>query len=268
MEPSLTPLLYLYGFVPSDAATPPPELHGMEGARVRLLDAGAFALAASEVDPSVYGAGALEERLGDLAWVGARGVEHEKVVTWFADHATIVPVRLFTLFSTEESLLEEAHRRGDDISASLRRFRDVREWDLKVSFEVATLSRHLSELSDEAAKMDEEIEAAAPGRRYLLERKREELTRREAPAAARRRAGRLLEALRPLAEAVTELDIPSNREGLPVVLDAALLVHRDRVEDLRVRVAEQASELDAIGIRAQLTGPWAPYRFVSEDAHA
>jgi hypothetical protein len=264
----VTPLLYLYGFVPSDAATPPPELSGMDGAAVRLLDAGAFALASSEVDPAVYSAGALEERLGDLAWVGARGVEHEKVVTWFADHSTIVPVRLFTLFSSETSLLEEARRRADDVRASLRRFRGVREWDLKVSYELATLSRHLSELSDDARKMDAEIEAAAPGRRYLLERKREDVTRREAPAAARRRARSLLDELRPLAAAVTELDIPVHRDGLPVVLDAALLVPEERVEDLRKRVAAQEQELRGIGIRAQLTGPWAPYRFVSEDAHA
>lgn len=264
----MSPLLYLYGFVPPNAETPPAELGGIGGAPVRLLDAGGFALASSEVDPAVYSAGALEERLADLAWVGARGVEHEKVVTWFADHATIVPVRLFTLFSSETSLLEEARRRADDVTESLRRFRDVREWDLKVSYEVAALAPHLSLLSAEAARMDAEIEAAAPGRRYLLERKREELVRREAPAAARERARSLLDALRPLTEAVTELEIPPHREGLPVVLDAALLVHGARVEDLRRRVAEQAQELNGIGIRTQLTGPWAPYRFVSEDAHA
>lgn len=262
----MTPLLYLYGFVPSDAATPPPGLSGMDGAGIRLLDAGGFALASSEVDPAVYSGGALEERLGDLAWVGARGVEHEKVVTWFADHATIVPVRLFTLFSSEASLLDEACRRAEDVSASLQRFRDVREWDLKVSYDLATLSPHLSELSDDAAKMEAEIDAAAPGRRYLLERKRDELVRREAPAAARRLARSLLDELRPLAESVTELDIPPHREGLPVVLDAALLVHTERVEDLRKTVAAQ--ELSRIGLRTQLTGPWAPYRFVAEDAHA
>ena len=264
----MTPLLYLYGFVPSDAPTPPPELGGMDGATVRLLDAGGFALASSEVDPGVYSAGALEERLGDLGWVGARGVEHERVVTWFADHATVVPVRLFTLFSSREILLEEARRRADDVSASLQRFRDVREWDLKVSYELATLSAHLGELSEGAAEMDAEIEAAAPGRRYLLERKREELTRREAPAAARRRARALLDELRPLAEGVNELEIPPHREGLPVVLDAALLVHARRVDELRAKVSARTQELGAIGIRAQLTGPWAPYRFVAEDAHA
>ena len=266
MEPRVTPLLYLYGFVPSDAAAPPPALRGVDGGAVRVLDAGAFRLASSEVAAAVYSAGTLEERLGDLAWVGARGVEHERVVTWFADHATIVPVRLFTLFSSEASLVEEAHRRAEEVSASLRRFRDVREWDLKVSYELAKLSGRLSELSDDTATMDAEIESAAPGRRYLLERKREELVRREAPAAARGRARALLDELRPLAEAVTELDIPPDREGLPVVLDAALLVHTERVEELRGRVATRAQELEDVGIHAQLTGPWAPYRFVAEDA--
>ena len=64
---------------------------------------------------------------------------------------------------------------------------------------------------------------------------------------------------------VTELEIPSNREGLPVVLDAALLVRPGHVEELRRRFDAGVEGLGAIGMRTQLTGPWAPYRFVTTD---
>ena len=264
----MTRLLYVYGFVPPGADPPPPELSGMDGGAVRVLDLGPFAAATSEVDARSYTAGALEQRMGDVAWVGARGVEHERVVTWFADNATIVPVRLFTLFSSRAALLEESVTRREGITASLQRFRDLREWDLKVSYDLSTLSGHLRELSEEAAAMDAEITAAAPGRRYLLERKREDLTRREAPAAARRQARELLAELTPFAEEVTELDIPPSREGLPVVLDAALLVSNPASAELRRVVSERTAQLEGIGIHARLTGPWAPYRFVSETADA
>jgi hypothetical protein len=153
------------------------------------------------------------------------------------------------------------------VVASLERFRHVREWDLKISYELSKLVTHLDGLSDAAASMAAEIEAAAPGRRYLLERKHAELTRREAPAVARSLAADLLRDLGARAERVIELEIPAHREGLPVVVDAALLVHDSRVDELRRAASERESQLAALGVHAALTGPWAPYRFMAEESH-
>lgn len=262
----MTDILYLYGFVPTESASPPEALAGIDDRPVRLMDVGAFLAASSPVDAGSYGSGVLETQLGNLAWVGKRGVEHERVVTWFSDHATIVPMRLFTLFSSEEALRQEAAARSQEVVDMLRRFRDLREWDLKISYDVAKLAEHVPSLSDEGSGLATEIAAAAPGRRYLLERKQEELTKRETPALARSLAAELLEAARPVADEVIELDVPTHREGLPVVLDAALLVRSERVQGLQDLLAERAPRLEAVGVHARLTGPWAAYRFVGERA--
>jgi hypothetical protein len=215
----VTTIQYLYGFVPSDAPDPPAELRGIDGRPVGRIDVGGFSAATSSLDASEYAAGRLEGRISDLGWVGPRGIEHERVVTWFADHATIVPARLLTLFSSEDALLDEARRRGDVLTGRLERFRDRREWDLKASYDLDAAA--VLERSPHAAELAAQIADAAPGRRYLLERRLEEVVREEGPAAARAIAGDLLAELAMHADEVTELAIPSRQEALPVVLDAA-----------------------------------------------
>ncbi len=260
--------VYLFGFVPRETRTPPASVAGLDGAPVRVLELDGFAAAVADVDAERYGGPALEARLKDLSWVARQGAAHEKVVTWYADHATILPARLFTIFSSEDVLRAEARGRAEEIAGRLERFRDLREWDLKVHYDAGTLVEHLAELSESARVAREELRAASPGRRYLLERKHEEESRREAGRVARREARALLDELRPLAEDAAELELPRRADELPVVLSAALLVRVDRAEGLRARAEERLGALERRGIHARLTGPWAPYRFVEREAAA
>lgn len=258
----MTSVLYLYGFVPADAPAPPDTLAGIDGRPVRLRLLDGLAAVTSEVDSTAFGEAVIDARLKDLSWVGRQGASHEAVVTWFSDHATIVPARLLTLFSSEAALVAEAAERSVAIEEQLRRFRDVREWDLKVSYDFATLSDHLAEFSDEARRAEQEIEAAPPGRRYLLERRREESVKRETVGVARELGSDLLDRLRPVAEEVIELEPPTRRDDLPVVVNAALLVATDRADELRVLAAARIQGLEPRGVHVSLTGPWAPYRFL------
>lgn len=255
-------VLYLYGFVSDDAAPVPETLKGIDGQGVHLLDFGSVAAAVSEVDEERYGEAGIEHRLKDLQWVARQGADHETVVTWLTDHATIVPARMLTIFSSEQSLARAVDARRGAIETQIRRFEDLREWDLKIHYDVDVFVDRLGEVSEDVARMDAEIANAAPGRRYLLERKRQGVAKSEAASAARKLAATLLDELAGFAEDVIEVELPARREGLPVVLNAALLVSRDRAAALQQRASELTSTLGARGVHAELTGPWAPYRFV------
>jgi hypothetical protein len=263
----MSTVAYLYGFVPAETAPPPATLTGVGEAEVELLDAGGFHAVVSLLPEREYGGERLQARLKDLGWVGEQGIRHESVVTWFVDRTAIVPARLFTVFSSPAVLAQEAGARRAAIETGLERFRHAHEWDLKVAYDHEEVSAHLGELSDEAAELDRRILEAAPGRRYLLERKREELARREARRVAVQLARSLLGEVGRIAEDVVELEIPAARQDLPVVSSAALLVSDERAEELRQLVAESSETLEPRGVRATLTGPWAPYRFVAEDTH-
>jgi hypothetical protein len=255
----LSRLLYLYGFVP--AGTQRPELTGVGGGPVELLPAAGFAAVYSAVDPGIYSPDSVEARLGDLNWVGEQGLAHERVVAWFVDHAVIVPVPLLTLYSGTDALRAEAERRDDEIRSLLERFRGVREWDLKVSYDSVVAAGSAALLSPTLRAIDDEIRHAGPGRRYLLERKREAALRSEVGAAVRERARALFDSLQAHAQHAVTLPIPA-ADALPVVLHAALLVPAAAEAALARHAATEGAALAGMGIHVALSGPWAPYRFL------
>jgi hypothetical protein len=264
MEGSVNSILYLYGFIP--AHTPPPSggVSGLDDRPVRVLELGSFAAAVSDLEAAEYGEGAMEVRLKDLAWVAERGARHETVVTWFSDHASILPARMLTVFSSASALTAEASQKKAEIEDGLARYRDLREWDLKVAYDAKSLAGNLGSFSEAAAALDREIESATPGRRYLLEKRRADVAQAEAGSVARRLAQDLLNDLRPFTERILELANPLGRNEAPVVLNAALLVQKGRGDELEEAASRAISSMRAVGVSTTLSGPWAPYRFIGE----
>ena len=262
----MSDVLYLYGFVPADAPVPPATLRGIDDAPVDRVPAGELGAVVSRVAGDAYTAARIEAGLEDLAWVAERGLAHERVVAWFVDAGEILPAPLFTLYSSRAALDAGLAGRAAELRAELRRLAGRREWDLKVSYRRDQLEQHAGEVSEEVRALDQEIAAAAPGRRFLLERKRSEVVKRELSAAAHRVAEQLLAELRPLADEVAPLAPPRDAAELPVLLAAALLLRREQEEGVRQAVAERGESLGPLGFTVTVTGPWAPYRFIEPAA--
>ena len=83
----------------------------------------------------VYGPGQLDQHLADMDWVGRVALAHESVVEHFARRAgaTVVPMKLFTMFSTRDRA-RCRHRRpeGGRSRASMRRIAGAEEWGVRV----------------------------------------------------------------------------------------------------------------------------------------
>jgi hypothetical protein len=156
-------------------------------------------------------------------------------------------------------------QQGEALRTRLEQLRDLREWDLKVSYDARSLGEHLGEISDEVARLERELANAAPGRRYLLERKRDTLVGEETSRAAKRLALELDQRLTSLAREARRLPLSSSKGDLSVVLNAAYLVVRSQEKRLAEAAEEAAGRLGRVGIDVQLSGPWAPYRFLAPD---
>jgi len=261
----MSSFLYLYGFVPAAVPLPAEGLAGVADGVVQLVPLDGFAAAVSPVPAADFAPEELEERTRDLKWVGAHGIAHEAVVAWFVDHAHIVPVPVFTLFSSTSALVADARARAEWIAESLRRFEGLREWDLKVACAHDELAAHAGELSPDVAELDRRIAAASPGTRFLLERKREELVRSEVTRAAHAIADELLALAGEFARRTRSLPLVRAEGPAAVVLNAAVLVPVEHEDELLQRFAARAAELAPRGIAVLLSGPWAPYRFVAEE---
>jgi hypothetical protein len=258
--------LYLYGFVGAGAPDPPATLLGVAGSRVEVVELdGPLRAVCSAVPAEAYAPEKVEERVHDLEWVGEHGALHERIVTWFVDHGGILPVRLLTLYSGPEALRSSVADQAGTLVRQMERLQGLREWDLKVSYNATVLAEHLGEVSDEVAGLDREIEQSSPGKRYLLERRRAQRIGEETSRAARDLAAQLHEKLAKTAREARRLPLPREKGELPVVLNAAYLMEPGREGELGGAAAAEASRLRSLGVEVTLTGPWAPYRFLSEN---
>ena len=258
-------LVYLYGWIPdARAAGDLTSLRGIAERPVELVECGPAIAVFSRVPEDEYAAERIEDRLADLAWLGENGLAHERVVATLVDRTTVLPMRLFTLFSSESALREECAQRAGWIRETLSRLDGVREWDLKVSYDSAKMLATIDQSSAEVAALDAELATAAPGRRYLLQKRRDDMARGAVRSAVTALGEEVLRALEPVTDGVKRVAAPANAEPgeLPVILAAALLVSRANEDALGERLARESDRLAPRGVSIACAGPWAAYRFV------
>jgi hypothetical protein len=222
---------------------------------VRLLEAGRGRwLVVADAPLAVYSADAVNARLADLGWVGERAMEHEEVIEHFAARGTVVPMKLFTLFSSDARAVADVKARRD-LPRLLAALEGREEYGLRVSVDPVSLRKAAAGRAKAPAGLSE-------GTGFLVRRQKEQRSVQDARAEARRGAELVFEALAPLA-ADSRRRPPADVEGATLLLDAAFLVERRRAREFAATAREQAERADAGALRVVLTGPWPPYNFLS-----
>ena len=236
-KPSLT------GVPPGLAGgTPPQLLQGSPG----------LWLVASQVPLDTYGPGKLEPALADMDWVGRTAMAHEAVVEFFASRAgvTVVPMKLFTMFSTPHRALADIAERRRTIEATMRRIAGTEEWGIRVL------------RSPSGAAIPSQPAAARSGAAYLAAKKQKRDDAQQVWVAAAEAAATAFARLSSLAKASKRRDDTPPAGATPPLLDAAFLVslsHRDRFRNAARREADACARA---GAQLTLTGPWPAYNFI------
>ena len=108
------------------AGAAPPEAHRL---------AGSLWLITAAVPMNVYGPEALEPRLRDLDWVSETAVAHEAVVEHFSRGrgAVVVPMKLFTMFSSLDKAIEEVGEGRAAIARAMKRIAGCYECGVRVA---------------------------------------------------------------------------------------------------------------------------------------
>lgn len=268
IQSTSTSLVYLYGIVAGDAPDPPPELKGLEGRPVRLLREGTLAAPVSDVPLEDYADEALDARLADLAWVGERGLAHERVLDWFAEHGPVVPLSLFSLHRDEERARSRLAAEAERVVALLDSLRGRREWRVKLWRRDSVVSEHLEELSPTLKALREEIDSSPPGKRYLLQKKQDAARVDELRRVSERVGQVVFTALRENADRGIVIPTPRGapQTGHVLLLDSAWLVEEGAFAEFQRRLGELAGEFQPHGFEFEFTGPWTPYHFTDPDA--
>jgi hypothetical protein len=229
---------------------------GLAGSRdLRLLDGGEHVwLVAASVPAKDYGEAALERGLRNLDWVGRRAMEHEAIVEHFLPAQTVLPMQLFTLFTSDERAVAHVTRARRRIAAILARIEGQVEWGLRLTFDEQTARENVQRAGRRPAASGADYLAR---KRDLRDMHRLQLTdaRGEADKLYRSMAREASDARRRTA---TERVAPGSR----LLLDAAFLVPMRRAAAFRAALRRNTRTLGRSGLVVSLTGPWPPYNFI------
>lgn len=246
---------YLYCIV--KAATPPSLARvpgGLPGAtRPALVSAGrSLRLVVAEVPLDTYGPGQLEAALRDMEWVGEVAIAHEGVVEHFArlHGVTVVPMKLFTMFSTLERAVDNVKAQQQEVTAVVARVRGCAEWGVRVTQRAAPVA---------TARTSSRVDSGAA---FLAAKKQARDDRRVALLASAEAAEDAFDLLAPIAQAVRRRDVEPEGAAAPPLLDAAFLVPTAALARFKTAARRAAAACAHAGAEMTLTGPWPPYNFV------
>lgn len=262
--------LYLYGIIRSC----PLDLAGVKdiegGSDLFLVSWKELACAVSPVPVAEYSEQSLTARTEELDWVAPRAVRHQDVVQHLRRATTVIPLKFGTLCSSEEKVREILQEQYELLLRSLDFLTGREEWGVKVCV-VEDLTKQAMERADpQAGQISELMSSVSEGEAYFLRKKKrdrasqqrdqylyelgEEAYRRLLACA---RAGRRGSSLNPAPRS----------EQVPI-LNAAFLIDEQQAAGFETATGRLEADYRNLGMRIELSGPWAPYSFCGDPAKA
>ena len=228
-------------------------IEGMPAGRdLRAVEASDGLWAIVETVPeSEYGEAALARGLQDLDWVAARAVAHERVIDSFLSASALLPMQLFTLFTSDQRVVEYVGVERARIARILKRVENKVEFGVRMTW-------NASALQPRAPKT-----RVRTGTEFLA-RKRDILdVNRTGLAAARKRANVAYRDIgRHAAGSHRRTSLERAAPGSRLLLDAAFLVTTRKSGAFKAAVRHQTRGLRGTGINLVLSGPWPAYNFI------
>ena len=252
-------ILYVYAI--GRARHPPPRrVEAIDGGdQVASVQSGDLAAFYTPVDPAEFSQPVIDARSKDVEWLGGIGYRHQSVMGALMRGGTIVPLRAFTLFASEESLRGHLDTHRETLGPLLDRLDGKQEWTLRIEFNPEQWSDALVRRVPALRELAEEIARAPSGKGFLLRKKLDEEKKRASRDAEQEVVAGIERAVMEKLACETVAESREQRSGAFPQIN--VLINRDeeaRLEELRGDLERRYGE---DGVTLALTGPWPPYTF-------
>ena len=255
----MTSVLYVYA-VTREAATNYSE--GLDGTtRFGTTEADGVHAVFTAVNADEFSQEVIDRRAGDLEWLGAIGYRHQAVMADLMKKTAIVPLRAFTLFSSEEALRAYLKEHREQLASTLDRLNGKQEWTLRIELEPSKWSDALTGRVASLRELQHEIAAASPGKAFLLRKKLDDEKKRASHAAEDELVAEIEQAVMAKLACETVAESRQRRDGaFPQIY---VLLERDEESVLQQLREELTGRYQHDGVTLALSGPWPPYTFAT-----
>jgi gas vesicle protein GvpL/GvpF len=244
--------VYIYCVVPADTELPR-DLPSIDPAHSpTLIRHERLAAVVSPVPLADFGEERLRERLADMDWLERTARAHELALETVGRHATLIPMRLCSVYRNETGVKEMLAREAKALEEALVHLDGKTEWGLKVFAPSTTAT-------------STDGEPGASGTEYMQRRRSDRDRRRNADQELHDDCVAIHERLAAVvADALTS---PPQRPEVSghagqMLLNGVYLVEDDQLNTFLTLVDQLKARYLTDGLELQVTGPWPAYNFV------
>jgi hypothetical protein len=242
-------------------------LRGVAGGQIRALDSGTLTAVVESVDPRKFSADSLQDQLSDPAELEAVSRRHHDVVVAVAALGAALPLRLATVYLTDNRVLRLLSQRRDEFCQTLGWLEHRTECGIKAWADADGFTRDLAQQSPRGTdscptRAQSPATANESGAAYLT-RRRAELAARAAGQRLAAQCGELMHAALDRMAIASRLhplhDMTAAADAGLQVLNAAYLVESASLAEFAE--SARAAGAQAGAARVVVTGPWPTYSF-------
>ena len=238
----------------------PQRVEAIDGSdHVHPVTAGEIVAFVTPVDDVEFSQGVIDARAKDVEWLGGIGYRHQSVMSALMHGGTIVPLRAFTLFGSEDSLRAHLTTECERLLTILGRLDGKQEWTLRIEFDPERWSNALVQRADSLRALSADIAQASEGKAFLLRKKLDDERKRASREAEQQVMTEVENAVMEKLACDTVAETRQQRSGAFPQIN--VLLDRDeeaRLVELREALSARYAEE---GVTLALTGPWPPYTF-------
>lgn len=261
-RPPGKPAWYVYGVLDVRDESIATGLRGISDEAVGTVTEGLLAAVYSHVPGDEFEESELRTHLSDMAWVEKVARGHEAVLDELCQRTTVIPMRMCTVYQSEERVREMLERERASLQEAIEQLEGKREWGVQAFFhrDRASLDAATGEDADGTGGS-----AGSAGAAYL-QRRREQ---RDSEAQLEQLVNEATEEIHDALGAITAdsaVNPPQRAEATgragEMVLNGVYLVEDSAKEAFDERVRELQANFSATGLELLITGPWPPYNFL------
>jgi hypothetical protein len=233
---------------------------------LEVVQEGPLAAVVSAVPLAEFSDERLREHLNDAEWVERVARAHEGVLERVLEKATILPLRLCTLYRDKPGVARMLREQEAALRQALAMLEGRSEWGVKL---FADPDRLIETVAADAGDVDRGADDEPTGTAYLARRRRERAAGEQASelgdAVAREVHGRLERLAHDSRTNPLQRPEVHGRDAR-MLLNGAYLVPSERQREFEQAVYSLREQWEPRGFELELTGPWPPYNFVSTTA--